>query len=142
MAMKQSVQPLTLAEVELVRLIAKAPTPHKGPDQPALYLLEALHMERNNTPFAMSRYRLLISQALEGVPHPYIMTAYLRLSDLLERTGSLPAALGVVDEFMTVEKGRQGQQKPGQRKIMAHRRARLVKLLNLQAGAVQPPLLM
>jgi hypothetical protein len=131
---------LILSEAEVVQLIAKSPTNQKGQDRPALFLLEALHMERNNPQFAMSRYRSLLGRSLDEVPHPYVVTAYLRLSDLLERAGSLAAALSVVDEFMSVGRGSHGPQKPTQRKIMAHRRARLVKLLNLQVGAVRPPI--
>ena len=140
-ALKQSDHDLTLSEAEMVQLIAKARTPQKGQDRPALYVLEALHMEANNPLFAMSRYRSLVRQALEEIPHPYVVTAYLRLSDLLERTGSLAAALSVVDEFMSVGKDGFGQRKPTrlQTKIMALRRARLVKLLKFQAGVTQPP---
>jgi hypothetical protein len=136
-ALRQSEHELILTESEVVQLIAKAPTTQKGPDRAALYVLEALHMERNNPQFAMSRYRSLLGQALDGVPHPFVVTAYLRLSDLLERAGSLAAALSVVDEFMTVGRRDVGTQKTTrlQTKTMALRRARLLKVLKVQAGA-------
>ena len=142
LALRQSEHELTLSEPEVVQLIAKAKTPQKGPDRAALYVLEALHMECNNPQFAMSRYRSLVRQAQERAPHPYVVTAYLRLSDLLERAGSLSAALSIVDEFMKVGKEGFGLRKPTrlQTKIMALRRGRLVKLLKFQAGAVQNPL--
>jgi hypothetical protein len=144
-ALRQSDHELTLSQEEVVQLIAKAKSP-KGPDRAALYVLEALHMERNNPQFAMSRYRSLIGQGFDAVPHPYAVTAYLRLSDLLERSGSLPAALTVVDEFMKVGNGSLGpslsRKRPTrlQTKIMALRRVRLVKLLKLQASLIHPPM--
>jgi hypothetical protein len=142
LALRQSEHELTLSEPEVVRLMAKARNPEKGPDRAALYVLEALHMECNNPQFAMSRYRSLVRQAKERVPHPYVVTAYLRLSDLLERTGSLAAALTIVDEFMKVGNEGFGQRKPSrlQSKIMAVRRGRLLRLLKFQAGIVQNPL--
>ena len=140
-ALRQSEHELILSEAELFQLIAKAPTSQKGPDRPALYLLEALHMEGNNPQFAMSRYRSLIAQGHEGVPHPYVVTAYLRLCDLLERSGSLAAALSVVDEFMKIGNGNFGPKKPTrvQMKIMSQRRGRLVRLLKFQAAAAMTP---
>ena len=140
-ALRQSEHELILSEAEVVELIAKAPTTQKGPDRPALYLLEALHMERNNPQFAISRYRSLIAQGKEGVPHPYVVTAYLRLSDLLERSGNLAASLSVVDEFMKIGDGNFGPKRPTrpQMKIMSLRRGRTVRLLKFQAGAAMTP---
>jgi hypothetical protein len=133
-ALRQSGQPTILSESQMMKLTASAGALPRGPDRPALYLLEALRSEGINPQFAMSRYRSLICQAVEGEAHPYLVAAYLRLSDLLERGGNLAAALGVVDEFMTIVRGRISAAPPNrsQVKIMSARRARLLRLLQAQ----------
>jgi len=96
--------------------------------------LEALNAEGGNPQFAMSRYRTLICQALEGNQHPYMVASYLRLSDLLEQGDNLSAALSVVDEFLMLVKNSPGPHPPTRRqtKTMSVRRARLLKLLQRQ----------
>jgi hypothetical protein len=129
--LRQSGQPTILSESQMVQLTASAGAMPRGPDRPALYLLEALRAEGVNPQFAMSRYRSLLCQSLEGEVHGYVVPAYLRLSDLLERAGNLAAALGVVDEFMSIVRGQVGPVAPNrsQVKIMSARRARLLRLL-------------
>lgn len=100
-------------------------------DRVSLYMLEAFQAEGMNPVFAMSRYRSLIRYAVEGYDHPYLVPAYLRLSELLERTGSLAAALTTVEDFIQQMKGKKLVQQPTQlqRKGMALRRTRLLNLL-------------
>jgi hypothetical protein len=133
--LRQSGQPTILSESQMVELTASAGALPRGPDRPALYLLEALRAEGVNPQFAMSRYRSLIFQAVDGEVHGYVVPAYLRLSDLLERAGNLAAALDVVDEFMTIVRGARNSADPPNRsqiKIMSARRARLLRLLQTQ----------
>jgi len=132
--LRQSGQPIMLSESQMVQLTASAGALPRGPDRPALYLLEALRAEGVNPQFAMSRYRSLICQAMDGEVHGYVVPAYLRLSDLLERTGNLAAALSVVDEFLNIVRGRISEDPPNrsQIKIMSARRARLLRLLQAQ----------
>jgi hypothetical protein len=133
-SLRQSGQPTILSESQMVQLTASAGALPRGPDRPALYLLEALRAEGVNPQFAMSRYRSLICQAVDGEVHGYVVPAYLRLSDLLERAGNLAAALDVVDEFMNILRGRISADPPNrsQIKIMSARRARLLRLLQAQ----------
>jgi hypothetical protein len=132
--LRKSEQPPTLSESEMIALVASAGSLPSGPDRLGLYLLEALQSEGINPNFAMSRYRSLICQALEGIQHPYIVPAYMRLSDLLERSGNLTTALSVVDEFVRVAKAGLGPHSPTrlQTKVMTIRRARLLKRLKTQ----------
>ena len=131
--MRESDEPVILSEPERVQLVASSGS-FAGPDRQGLFLLEALHAEKSNPQFAMSRYRSLICQALEGTQHPYVVPAYLRLSDLLERGGNLAAALSVVDDFLMIVKGGVSPYPPNrlQTKTMSVRRARLLKLLQTQ----------
>ncbi|HEY3198091.1 MAG TPA: hypothetical protein VGJ57_08755 [Nitrospirales bacterium] len=132
--LRESEEPPTLSEVEMIQLASSAGSLPGGPDRLGLYLLEALQSEGTNPNFSMSRYRSLICQALDGTQHPYIVPAYLRLSDLLERGSNLSAALSVVDEFLTVAKTGLGPHAPTrlQTKVMTIRRWRLLKRLKSQ----------
>ena len=131
--LRETQEPATLSEEEMRRFVSSSGD-YAGQDRPGLYLLEALNAEGSNPQFAMSRYRSLICQALEGNQHPYMVAAYLRLSDLLERGNNLAAAVSVVDEFLMLVKNSPGPHPPTrlQTKVMSVRRARLLKLLQRQ----------
>jgi len=131
--LRDTQEPATLSEEEMSHFVVSSGD-YAGQDRPGLYLLEALNAEGSNPQFAMSRYRTLICQALEGNQHPYMVPAYLRLSDLLERGNNLAAALSVVDEFLMLVKNSRGPHPPTrlQTKTMSVRRARLLKLLQRQ----------
>jgi len=135
--LRETQEPATLSGEEMSRFVSSSVSSsgdYAGQDRPGLYLLEALNAEGSNPQFAMSRYRSLICQALEGNQHPYLVPAYLRLSDLLERGNNLAAALSVVDEFLMLVKNSPGPHPPTrlQTKVMSVRRARLLKLLQGQ----------
>jgi len=129
--LQESEEPPILSDSEMIQLAASAGSLPSGADRLGLYLLEALQSEGINPNFAMSRYRSLICQGLEGIQHPYVVASYLRLSDLLERSGNLTAALNIVDEFLTVAKAGLALYPPTrlQSKVMTIRRWRLLKLL-------------
>ena len=136
--LRETQEPATLSGEEMSRFVSSsgdyANGDHASQDRPGLFLLEALNAEGCNPQFAMSRYRSLIRQALEGTQHPYLVAAYLRLSDLLERGNNLAAALSVVDEFLMLVKNNPGPHPPTrlQTKVMSVRRARLLKVLQRQ----------
>jgi hypothetical protein len=135
--LRETQEPATLSGEEMSRFVSSSVSSsgdYAGQDRPGLYLLEALNAEGHTPQFAMSRYRSLIRQALEGNQHPYLVPAYLRLSDLLERGHNLAAALSVVDEFLMLVKSSPGPHPPTrlQTKVMSVRRARLLKLLQGQ----------
>lgn len=124
-----------LSESEVMELLKSAsPTAATAKDRLGLYLLEAFQTEGTNPQFAMSRYRSLISHARNGHDHPYIVPAYMRLSELLERTGNYGVALDVVDEFMTTARHKSRMQGPtrGQTKLMSARQVRLLRVLQRQ----------
>jgi hypothetical protein len=132
-SLDDSPQGFVLGQRELQDLLKGATVAPRGTahDRVNLYMLEAFQAEGMNSVFAMSRYRSLIRYAVEGYDHPYIVPAYLRLSELLERTGSLAAALTTVEDFVQQTKGKKFLQEPTQlqRKVMALRRSRLLNLL-------------
>jgi hypothetical protein len=132
-SLDDSPQGFALGQQELQDLLKGATVAPRGTahDRVNLYMLEALQAEGMNPVFAMSRYRSLIRYAVEGYDHPYLVPAYLRLSELLEQTGSLAAALTTVEDFIQQTKGKKFLQEPTQlqRKVMALRRTRLLNLL-------------
>jgi hypothetical protein len=124
---------LALSPQRLTNLLkgANAAPRGTGQDRVNLYVLEALHAEGTNPVFAMSRYRSMIRHALEGHDHPYVVPAYMRLCELLERSGNLTAALTACEDFAKHVKDKKFLCGPShlQVKAVALRRVRLIKTL-------------
>lgn len=123
---------------ELVKQAAILPNARALVDRNGIYMLEAMRVEGVNPQFAISRYRSVVLRAKEGRFHTFVVPAYLRLSDLLERSGRYTEALGVVDDFYSSVKHRRGPERPTpiQSAIMSVRRARLLR--NLQTHYCPP----
>jgi len=107
--------------------LLKADAGQSANDRLGLYLLEALRAEGTDPQFAISRYRHLIIRGKHDAGHPFLMPAYLRLSDLLERGGRTTDALDIIDDFCTHVRYRKGQYAPtaAESSLLARRKSRL-----------------
>jgi hypothetical protein len=121
-----------LTDKEMTELIKTGLAAGSGSDRLGIYLLEALRAEGPTPQFAISRYRRLILSAKEDGDHPFVVPAYLRLSDLLERTGRSTEALDVLDDFYTTFGAKKGPHSPTTAQsilTLSARRARLLRKL-------------
>ena len=121
-----------VTDTEMTELIKTGIVAGSGSDRLGIYLLEALRAEGPTPQFAISRYRRLIISAKEDGDHPFVVPAYLRLSDLLERTGRSTEALDVLDDFYTTFRTKKGPHSPTAAQsilTLSARRARLLRKL-------------
>lgn len=129
-ALRESGEAIFLSEREMEEFLNSGGAVRSGAvqDRLGLYMLEAMHAEGTNPQFALSRYRSL-THAKDDEDHPFMVPAYLRLSELLERQGNFAAALGVVEEFSKTIRHKQGPHAPTrmQNKIMSVRMIRLLR---------------
>lgn len=103
-------------------------------DRLSLCMLEAMRAEGTEPDVAIERYRFLLEHATEDRDLGFVVPAYLRLSDLLEREGRRGEALRVVDRFFKAygEKGRRnGSYRPtaAQLEMMSLRKTRLMSVV-------------
>jgi hypothetical protein len=128
--LRESGEAISLSELEMEEFLNSGGAVRSGSvqDRLGLYMLEAMHAEGINPQFAISRYRSL-THVKDGEEHPFMVPAYLRLSELLERQGSYTAALSVVEEFSKTMRHKQGPLGPTrmQNKIMSVRMIRLIR---------------
>jgi len=121
-----------LTDEEMTELIKTGHAAGSGRDRLGIYLLEALRAEGPNPQLAISRYRRLIISAKEDGDHPFVVPAYLRLSDLLERIGRSAEALDVLDDFYMTFRTKKGPHSPTAAQsilTLSARRARLLRKL-------------
>jgi sugar/nucleoside kinase (ribokinase family) len=121
-----------LTDKEMTELIKTGHVAGIGSDRLGIYLLEALRAEGSNPQVAISRYRRLIISAKEDGDHPFVVPAYLRLSDLLERAGRSTEALDVLDDFYMTVRDKKGPNSPTAAQsilTLSARRARLLRKL-------------
>lgn len=130
-----ALESVRLSEAEITELLRSARSHHSLPviDRLALSMLEALHLEAIYPPLSIAYYRFLIDIEMEGQSHPYLIDAYLRLSELLEHGGNVSGALRVVENFYARVKAQTGiyNPTPTQARIMSTRKSRLRRLLHL-----------
>ena len=69
-------------------------------DRISLILLEAMQLEKTEPKAAVNRYRFVVEEAQEGRDLPFVISAYLRLSELLESVGEDQEAREVVQNFL------------------------------------------
>jgi hypothetical protein len=119
-----------LTDKEMTHLIKTGHAAASSSDRLGIYVLEALGAEGSNPQFAISRYRQLIISAKEDGDYPFVVPAYLRLSDLLERAGRSTEALDVLDDFYVRFRNKQGLHSPTAAQsilTLSARRARLLR---------------
>ena len=120
-----------LTAEEMTDLLKTADAGQSPDDRLGLYLLEALRAEGTDPQFAISRYRHLIIRGKHGRGHPFLVPAYLRLSDLLDRAGRSTDALDIIDDFCANVRDRKGQYAPtaAQSSLLSRRKIRLQRRL-------------
>jgi len=69
-------------------------------DRISLILLEAMQLEKTDPKGAINRYRFVVDEAEEKRDQAFVISAYLRLSDLLESVGEDQEAHEVVSNFL------------------------------------------
>lgn len=69
-------------------------------DQVQIAFLKALRAEATDLDLAAKQYRWVIEKAQSDRELPYVVPAYLRLTELFERSGQREQALKVVDQFL------------------------------------------
>jgi len=128
--LRESGEAISLSELEMEEFLNSGGAVRSGSvqDRLGLYMLEAMHAEGTNPQFAISRYRSL-THAKDGEDHPFMVPAYLRLSELLEREGNFAAALSVVEEFSKTIRHKPAPHGPTrmQNKFMSVRMIRLIR---------------
>ena len=70
-------------------------------DRISVHMLEAMRNEGRNQEIALQRYRFVTDNAKSDRDLAFVLPAYLRLADLLERAGHQAEALDIVARFLT-----------------------------------------
>jgi hypothetical protein len=83
-------------------------------DRISLMLLEAMQLEKTDPKAAINRYRFVVEEAEEKRDLPFVISAYLRLSDLLETVGEDQEAHEVVMNFAERYSRVRGQKRTAQ----------------------------
>jgi hypothetical protein len=100
-------------------------------DRLSLHMLQAIRAEGKEPAAAIEHYRCIVEQAMEERDLAFVISAYLRLSDLLERVGQPADALEIVDRCLRVYGGKKkGPDAPTetQRAMLEKRKAHLKRL--------------
>jgi hypothetical protein len=120
-----------LSAEEMTDLLKTADAGQSTDDRLGIYLLEALQAEGTDPQFAISRYRHLIIRGKHGRGHPFVVPAYLRLSDLLDRAGRSTEALDIIDDFCANVRYRKGlyAPTPAESSLLTRRKTRLERRL-------------
>jgi hypothetical protein len=69
-------------------------------DRISMHMVEAMRNEGSNPDIAIQRYRFVLDNAKSERDSRFLLPAYLRLVDLLERAGQHAEALEIVDRFL------------------------------------------
>nr|MBI3613717.1 tetratricopeptide repeat protein [Nitrospirota bacterium] len=125
---------IRLSPEQLEKLLAEAQAKGAGiaADQVSVGMLFALQSEGRQPQAAIDAYRQVLAQAKKERDLPLLVPAYLRLADLLERTGKQADALEVTDRFLSAYSSKPGMPKPAhaptedQRTFMSLRKTRLM----------------
>ena len=120
-----------LTAEEMTDLLKTPDAGQSTDDRLGIYLLEGLRAEGTDPQFAISRYRHLIIRGKHGGGHPFVVPAYLRLSDLLERAGRSEDALDIIDDFCANFRYRKGEYAPtaAEASLLSRRKIRLQRQL-------------
>jgi hypothetical protein len=106
----QSTGTLHLSAAELDGLIdgATARPAGVGMDRLSVAMLEAVRADPGNPDLAIERYRRIIETAKQERDMPFVLPAYFRLCDLLEKQNRTGEALEFVEKFSRAYGQRQG----------------------------------
>ena len=123
---------IRLSDGEMKNLIEGAEQARAGAsaDRLSIRMLNAMKAEGSNPETAIEHYRYVVGRAEEDRDMPFIMPSYLRLIELLEKTGHADEALAIA-ELCTQEYG--GKKKAldaptdAQRTLLSKQLARLKK---------------
>ena len=69
-------------------------------DRISMHMLEAMRNEGSNPDIALQRYRFVVENAKSDRDSRFLVPAFLRLVDLLERAGNQAEALEVLNKFL------------------------------------------
>jgi len=104
-------------------------------DRLSLRMLQAMRQEGKDLPAAIEHYRYIVDKAEEERDRAFVISAYLRLSDALERAGQSEEALASIERCLSEHGGKknEGRGKPteAQRAMLQKRKARL-RLLSVK----------
>lgn len=106
-------------------------------DRLTLYMLDGMLKERHNSPESIDHYRIVIEQASGARDLRLLVPAYLRLSDLLEKSNQFHEALAITKQFeKRFSKLKKIFYYPSaeQRWVMAVRKSRMMKKLKMPAS--------
>jgi hypothetical protein len=137
---------IQLTDAHLQALVEGGKTRRAGfsADRISLILLEAMQLEKTDPKGAINRYRFVVEEAEDKRDLPFVISAYLRLSDLLESVGEEHEAHEVVINFLDRYTRKSSRRKvrrllrsdryrptEGQVAVMSTRRTRLEALIAL-----------
>jgi hypothetical protein len=124
-----------LSDAELTTLIEKSSEARAGAsaDRISLRMLNALRAEGSQTGTAIEHYRYILSHAEEDRDLAFMVPAYLRLSELLEKSGKASEALDLVEQCLRDY----GEKKKGPDAPTETQRAALNTRKNLLAAKVK-----
>jgi len=101
-------------------------------DRLSLRMLQAIRVEGKEPAAAIEHYRYIVNQAKEERDRAFVISAYLRLCDLLERAGQPDEALEIIERCLLDYGGKtKGPAAPSetQRAMLQNRKAHLTPLL-------------
>jgi len=132
---KQNGGKARLSDAELTTLIEKSSEARAGAsaDRISLRMLSALRAEGSQTGTAIEHYRYILSHAEEDRDLAFMVPAYLRLSELLEKSGKASEALDLVEQCLRDY----GEKKKGPDAPTEPQRAALNTRKNLLAAKVK-----
>ncbi len=124
-----------LSDAELKALIDKSSEARAGAsaDRISLRMLHALRAEGSQAETAIEHYRYILSHAEEDRDLALMMPTYLRLSELLEKSGKASEALDLVEQCVRDY----GEKKKGPDALTDAQRAALNRRKNLLAAKVK-----
>ncbi len=125
---------MRLTDEELRGLLEASHHAHAGAtaDLLSLRMLQAIRAEGNEPAAAIEHYRYIVEQATDERDRAFVISAYLRLSDLLERIGQSDEAFEMIERCLRDYGGKKkGPDAPTetQRGMLEKRKARLTPLL-------------
>jgi len=101
-------------------------------DRLSLRMLQAIRVEGKEPAAAIEHYRYIVNQAKEERDRAFVISAYLRLCDLLERAGQPHEALEIIERcLLDYGAKKKGPAAPTetQRAMLENRKAHLTPLL-------------